>query len=450
MSTLYIILYTAIHLTLDSCLAHAEAHNAEVMNAQLGIAAATAQKGEALAAYFPTINLSAFGYQSIRPLVTIGVTDVIGTSEAALKISDMIDWIGGKLGINTKYEGFQHGYAAGAQLMQPIYAGGRIVTANKMAKLGYQAAQAKRQMTLRNNKENVEKAFWQVIGLQEQLATLQQINLLLDTVERDVRSAVRSGLVTENDLLKVQLKRGELESGVLQVENGIRLTKMNLLNTIGMQFTLFSNDPELPHLDSIYLEYKALEVDSAVLGNGLEALSIAGLPESQLLDMQVRLREYEKRMTLGEALPQMGLGGSYGYTRLNTTEQWNGVAYVMLTIPLTDWGKTARKMQRHEAQIEMAKNDRDYLNSQLLLQVRMLWMNLETAYRQVKVAEQNYETAQQSYNHQMAHFRAGMIAVNELLEGETSLRQAAEGRLKALIAYREALTAYKLRISEAK
>lgn len=48
-------------------------------------------------------------------------------------------------------------------------------------------------------------------------------------------------------------------------------------------------------------------------------------------------------MALGEALPQVMLGASYGYSYLTEKSKWNGVAFVTVKVPITDWGKISKK-----------------------------------------------------------------------------------------------------------
>ena len=65
-------------------------------------------------------------------------------------------------------------------------------------------------------------------GLQRKRQTVLGATQLLDTAEYLVSTSLDAGLVTRNDLMKVQLKRDELVLQRLQLENGIRLTT-NLL-----------------------------------------------------------------------------------------------------------------------------------------------------------------------------------------------------------------------------
>ena len=327
-----------ISLTLDSCLHYAEQNNWVVRNAQLEVAAAEAQKGEALAAYFPQVSAAALGYHALHPMLTIDKNDIVFGVQSDNPYVSMITDLISRLDVDFRYEGFQKGSAVGLTLVQPIYAGGRIVTGNKLAKLGYEAALLKSAVARRTTVEEVENAYWQVVQLQEKRKTLQGLQLLLDTLSRDVESAYSAGLVTENDRLQIKLKKGELRSGMIQVDNGIRLSRLNLFNLIGIE-----------NGDSVNVVWTELRED--------EDSSVGKLPEEELLDMQVRAKELERRMTIGEALPSVMLGATYGYSHLNNRSQMNGVAGVMVNIPITDWGKTARKMQRQQAGIEMAKNE---------------------------------------------------------------------------------------------
>ena len=230
---LIILLYIALNL--DSCLIRADQNNYAVRNAQLEISAAKAQQGEAMAAYFPQLSASAFGYHALHPMLTIDKDDIIfGIQSTNPFVSLVTNLISGMV-ITFKYEGFQKGSAVGLSLIQPIYVGGRVVTGNRLAKLGYEAALLKSAIARRTTAEEVEAAYWQVIQLQEKRRTLQGLQLLLDTLLRDVESAYSAGLVTENDRLQIKLKQGELRSGMIQVDNGIRLSRLNLFNLIGIE-----------------------------------------------------------------------------------------------------------------------------------------------------------------------------------------------------------------------
>lgn len=420
------LLILLIALNLDSCLIRADQNNWAVRNAQLEIEAAKAQRGEALAAFFPQVSLGISGYYALHPLLTIDKSDVLNGLQSNIPYFTQITNFISDLDMDIKYEGFQQGSAGGLTLIQPIFLGGRVEAGNKLAKLGYQAALLKNAVTRRTTAEEVESAYWQVIQLQEKRKTLQNLQSLLDTLYRDVESAYSAGLVTENDRLQIKLRQGELHSGIIQVDNGIRLSRLNLFNLIG----IVSDDSVKVVWTDVY------DTSTVVIGH---------LPEEDLLDMQVRAKELERRMTLGEALPSVVFGATYGYSYLNSRDKTNGAVGVMVNVPLTDWGKTTRKMQRQQAYIDMARNERDYYLKQLELQKIMLSMNVETTRQQLAVAEEMLATAKSSYKIQSDNYSAGLIPLSELLITQSSLRDAEENLVSARIAYYKALNAIKNR-----
>lgn len=412
-------------LSLDSILSLAATNSAAISNSDLRVQAADYQRQEAIAAYFPNVQITAAAFHALDPMLVIGVSDILGSSENAKNVADVVNKAGEKFDVNTEYRGLEHGYTAGVTLLQPIFAGGRIVNGNRLAKLGSEAARVQRDIESNNALLDVEKAFWQAYSLRDKRIAIDTISAILDTLYADISTACSAGLATENDLLQVSLKRGELQSTILQLDNGIRLANMNLLNLIGV-----TANP-----DSLFLLYEDTDTGSVL------PPALAVLPESRLLDMQVEAKRLERKMTMGEALPQVMLGGTYGYSQIIGEGRLNGAAFVTLNIPLTDWGKTARKMQRQQTEIEMAENDRRFLDSQLELRTQMLQMNVATAKSQLQLAADNLTLARSSYQSANANYEAGIISLSELLQVNASHTQA-------LMSYTDARIALQIAISE--
>jgi outer membrane protein TolC len=67
------------------------------------------------------------------------------------------------------------GFNATATLMQPIYAGGRINTGNRLAKVGVKAAELKHEVNLRQKREEIEKLYWEIVALEEKRQTIKHL-----------------------------------------------------------------------------------------------------------------------------------------------------------------------------------------------------------------------------------------------------------------------------------
>ena len=93
-------------------------------------------------------------------------------------------------------------------------------------------------------------------------------------------------------------------------------------------------------------------------------------------------------------------------------------------------------------EIQKAVNEKEHLNSQLLLQARQLWLNLNVTWEQMQVAEENLELAEKTVYNQMARFNAGLVPLSDVLMNQTTLYEATENLISKQIEYSKALTAY--------
>lgn len=432
-------------LTVGDCRNLALQNNVKVRNASLDVLAAKAQKGEAFAEYFPKVSINAFGYYAFDPMLEIGVKDILGDSDMANNINSIVEQVARAYGIDPVYSTMKQGYSATVSVMQPVFAGGRIVYGNRLAALGVEAAGLQNSLQQRKSVEEVEKDYWQVVSLEEKMKTVQSVRKMLDNLEKDVDAAVDAGLATETDRLQLQLKQNEMRATQSRLKGGIRLAKMNLCNAIGVEYTPYSTigADSLPYIDSIEFADDLSRLEEPSFYWKDESEIVASREESRLLDISVKARQMEKRMVLGEVLPQVGVGVSYGYNDLMFSDaRFNGAVYATLQIPITDWGKYSRKMQRYDYQLQKARNEKDYLDAQLLLQVRQQWLDLTVSWEQAKVAEESVAAAQAVVRRLEDHYRAGLVPLSDLLEAQTSLQQSADALVDARIAYRNALSVY--------
>lgn len=439
-----------LNISLQQCQEMAQEHNPYVLNAQLDIWAAQAQKREAVAEYFPKVSVNALAFQAFDPLLEIGVKDIFGDNDFSNNLDNLLTNLGWQMGFDPEYSTLRHGVTATVSAIQPVFAGGRIVNGNRLAALGMEAARLKQEIQLRTTSEDVEKGYWQVVSLEEKMRTMDQLQSLVDTLYRDVSAAVSAGLATENDLLQVRLQKNRLRSGKIQVKNGIRLAKMDLFNSIGLEYSPYSTiqNDSVPYIDDIRLCDRLEELQAPEEYYRPEEEIAAEQAETRLLDLSVRSKKLEKKMTVGETLPQIGIGASYGYGNFIDKGQMNGAVFATVQIPLSDWGKTARKIQRYDYQIEKAENEKAYLDAQIILQVRKLWLDLTAAWEQLQVSKESVETARASVEQLEAYYRAGMSPVSDLLQAQTQLQQCSDEYINQCIAYRTALQAYLNRAGE--
>lgn len=410
-------------LTLDSCKAHALRNNVTIQNAQLDVQAAEQVKKQALTKYFPSVSTTALGYHAINPLLELGIDD-IGNAQARNYLYDLYAEYGSAMGLPNSLDFCKQGLSVGATLMQPVFAGGRIVNGNKLATVGVEAAKLQSELSEEQVLLTVEENYWLIVSLYEKRQTILQALALLDTLHRDIITAQEAGLVTANDPLKVTLKENEMRSNLLKVENGIVLATMALCQLTGIPYS-----PDLTLSDTVVI----VETDATTDVSA----AVAQRKESALLDMSVRAERLKKKMIVGEALPQVavGAGASYGSMVLDRYSA-NGLAFATVQVPLTNWWETSHKIKEQNIRIQQAENTRADLTGKMALEVQQAVNNVREAYAQITLAESTVRDASTSLATARVNFEAGLIPVSEFLEAQTLHSQALNQLTDARIDYR--------------
>ena len=424
-------------LSLQECLDMASRDGREVKNASLDLLSAQAMKAEARWEYFPRVSLTGLSYHALNPMLEITLRDVLGNSDAANNLNTQISSLAWENGIKPYYSTLNYGYSASVLVMQPLYAGGRIINGNRLASLGVKAARLQGDIALRTLRDSVENKYWRVVALQEKQKIVSEGLALLDVLEKDLSSAVQAGLALESDLMQLRLKKSELKAKEAKLRGGTLLAKMDLLDNIGYEF-------EYGKLKDIVLCGEPLTLPSpqeALPANPDMSLT----DESQLLNLQVNAKKLERKMAVGEFLPQVALGAGYGYNALMLPKKGstNGLLFATVQIPLTDIGKAIARSRRYGYQVDKALEDQEYLTKGLSLLEKMLRLEVETAWEQIDIASESLSIAEDSFDRESARYRAGHATASQLMTSSLAVSTARDALVSSRIAYLKALSAYR-------
>lgn len=128
----------------------------------------------------------------------------------------------------------KNGLMANVTAMLPVYAGGQIYYGNRLAKVGTEVEQLKLKQSENEVRMAVTQYYWQIILLKEKVKTVEAINLQLASIYENAEAAYQAGVSTRNDVLQVDLKKNEMESASLELNNNIEILKMLLAQFIGI------------------------------------------------------------------------------------------------------------------------------------------------------------------------------------------------------------------------
>ncbi len=91
----------------------------------------------------------------------------------------------------------------GVTVTQPVYTGGKIATAYRMAQLAVRMSETQETQTRQEVWVEVATAYTGLVRAQEMQKVAQQYNVLLTELLQNVQAAVRHGMKLRNDELKV-------------------------------------------------------------------------------------------------------------------------------------------------------------------------------------------------------------------------------------------------------
>lgn len=398
-------------LSLEECRAAAVEHNRTLRNSRLDLDAASQTRREAFTNYFPQISASGGLFQAQHGLV-----------QADFAVPQM-----GTLPVSM----VKRGIIGSVTAVQPLFAGLKIVTGNKLARLGEEVGRLQLQQTEAEVRERTDACFWQVVSLRDNLSTLDAVERQLAEIRRQVELSVKAGLVTNNDLLRVELRQQEIASNRLKVENGLKVSKMLLAQHIGVDWRGFDvanaafGEPEAPAAYYVPVE---------------EALDRRA--EYLLAEKNVEARKYEKRMERGKRLPTVGIGAGYLYYNVTDKSVDDGMVFAQVSVPVSEWWGGAHALKKARIREQQAENDRLQAREMLAVEIERTWSEVQESYAQILLMRRSVESSAENLRQNRNFYKAGTAPLTDLLDAETLYTQSRNNLTSACASYRTALAKY--------
>lgn len=387
--------------TLDECLEEALNNSARLKNAENNLLAAKHSSREAFTKYFPVLSASGGGFMADKGLIQMELQP--GTEMSMLK----------------------NGIVGGVSAAMPLFAGGQIVNGNRLAEIGVEVSRLQRNQSINEVLLTTEQYFWQVVMLKEKLKTLDALEVQLKRMHDDVQTSVEAGITTRNDLLQVQLRENEIESGRIQVENLLNVSYSLLAQYIGhskdsidVAFTMVDSLPDNP--EELYRSPES----SLFLTN-----------EYHLLRQNVQIARLQHKLAIGKNLPTVSIGGGYVYDNFMDYDQSFWVGFATISVPLSGWWGGTHDIKKQKLQVRNAENQFSDQSEQLLIRMQHTWNDLNDAFRQVKIAKLSIEQSSENLRLNTDYYASGTCSISDLLDAQTLYRQSRDKYVEAYAQY---------------
>lgn len=321
-------------------------------------------------------------------------------------------------------------FAGAATLTQPLFMGGKIIAYNKITKYAEQLAQMQHATGMEDLILNTDKAYWQVVSLVNKKKLAESYLELLETLDSDIDKMIAEGVATKADGLSVKVKRNEAEVTLMKVENGLSLSKMVLCQICGLpldtEISLADEDMENFTLPNLYTESN---VNTA----------LANRHELKSLELASQIYRQKVNVVRSEFLPSLALTANYAVTNPSLVNGFENkfrgfwAAGVVLKIPVFHWGEGIYKVRAAKAEANIARYQLEDVKEKVELQVTQSSYKVNEATKQLHMAEQNMDKAEENLRFATLGFKEGVIPTSNVLEAQTAWLSAQSGKIDAQI-----------------
>lgn len=454
-------------LTLDSCRAMALRNNKTLSASRLQLDMARYNKKAAKTKYLPHISalggyeltsreISLLSKDQKSALANAGTNttgalhnDIAGaltslaqqgilTPEQASNLGGMFGQVGSKIGEAVNHVGqnivdafrtdTRQMYALSVMLTQPIYMGGAIIAANRMADIGEEMAQNNIEASTQNTLHSIDQAYWTVVSVHHKKKLAESYLAVVKKLDDDVSKMIREGVATRADGLKVDVKVNEAEMSLTQAENGLALAKMLLCQLCGMDvdsnITLADENA-----DNIVEQADDAQADRTV--------AMENRPELKLLQNSADMSRQATKLVRAAYLPQVLLTGGYVATNPNVfngferklSGMWN--VGVMVRVPLWNWMEGTYKVRASRIATTIVELERDDIREKIDLQVSQSQFKVKEANRRLAMATKNVENAEENLRCANLGFKEGVIPTTDVMAAQTAWVQAQSQKIDA-------------------
>lgn len=399
------------YITLETAKNAALQYSHDIKNGNLRIEKAAAQKQEALANYFPTVEAlggTVYAFDNfIDPISMLGIPEI------------------------------DNAYLASATASEVVFAGGKVRNANKLAKIQVRANQIRAEQSIDSVILTTEKKYWQLVQLQEQQKVVKAAKLYLSELLQQQQDLLNAGLIAKNQLLQVKVNRSKILLNESKLANMRKLALLDLALYTGLDY-----DTTTVAVDTLHqVVPPELQYENTV--------NVSENTNYQLLDEQIQASKLQTKMAKADLLPQISVGvnaNKFGTFNIDLDSDIQGLAFGLVRIPISAWwGKERQRVKQQEIEEAIAVNQLKKGQDQITVGIMKSWYDLIDAYKQIEYAEDNLEYAAENLDVQRDNYNSGLNNLSELLDAQRLHQEAKTELVNAFANYRIKETVYLFR-----
>jgi outer membrane protein TolC len=397
----------ATTMTIDNAVAMALKNNQDYLIAKAQLEKADAEIQKATAGALPQLGFGTSFQRSLKiPTVSFG-------------------------GESIKY-GSDNQMDVGLSLTQPIWLGGRVFTAMRIAKIYRKYTEEMVREAGSEITYGVRRAFLGSILTQDVVNVYRDALATAELNLEIVDKMYAQGVVSEYEHLRAQVEVANLRPQLTQAENRSIITLGNLKNLIGVKAS-----------DSVDLAYA---FDTTMVGRRLSLPYLQGLADANRASL--RQQEHLRKITheaIGIAKSgrsfNLILQSQYGWRnaandatfQLLKSDKWtpSWTATLSFSIPIFDGFSTSAEIRKAKTDDRAANLTYEQLKNQVELDVRQAFYTYRESGERLMAQLKTTEQATEGLKIARVRYQNGVGTQLEILSAETALTQAKTNYVQA-------------------
>lgn len=321
---------------------------------------------------------------------------------------------------------------ANATIEQPLFTGFRLLAIKNASELNNKAALVENSKIKNSKALEIHQAFWNYYKTTKVIEVLEENLKLVKSQIDNVKNFVETGILTENELLKLIVAKADVKSKLIDAENYSRIAQANFNRVIGVRL---SNDTKI-----IAEGYD----EEMVIFNFDEILSEALKSRDELMANKFRIEAANENITAAKStwFPQISAFGSYNYLKLDGSTLLNDesndfwMVGVGMQWSIWDWWKTSSNKtiaEEQHFQIDVANK---MLKEKIELEVYSNYLALQSEIQKIELNKLRVESAKENYRIVNNRFNSEVSTSTELLEASTLFTEAKIKLINSSIDYK--------------
>lgn len=305
-------------------------------------------------------------------------------------------------------------------LSQPLFAGGRLLSAYDIAKASYEMAKQSFRSSKNDMTYNVLNSYYGVLRAKK-LSELAKESLDLAKAHlNQVKAMYSAGITTKADVLRSEVQVANSEQGATRANNAYELAKDTFNNTIGRGLDV-----------SVDLNEKGFTSESATVSNQQELIDTAFKSRPEWLSFELRKLISEKSVNIanGSYWPNVALVGSYGNSKrtypsyINTDQNfWTVAAQANWT--LFDGFITPAKVTEADSNLKAMLANESNIKNNILVDLKGARLNLTSAIEVLASAKKEVASAVENYYIAEQKYKNGAGSNLEVIDAQVARSQA--------------------------